>query len=69
MPDDAAKLALRCMEQSKACWGEVARYQMDIDLPTVTLCKGHLWALMAPPGAPRHVKAQVAEELEGLSDD
>jgi hypothetical protein len=64
MTDRGATLI--CMEKGRDCWGEVATYSFDMDLPNVTLCKGHIWALSA--GAPPHVRMQYAEEMEGLSD-
>ncbi len=56
-----------CMQKGRDCWGEVAAYAFDIDLPIVTLCKGHIWALHEP--ASRYERARIAEEMEGLSDD
>ena len=62
---------MKCGKANRDCWGEVALYSFDMDLPDLALCKGHVWELAlgeCPWMAPGYVKMQVAEELEGLAE-
>lgn len=57
----------QCVQKNRDCWGEVAVYSFDMDLPNVTLCKGHVWEMMR--GAPLHQRLQAAEEIDGWDND
>lgn len=61
---------VRCAHADKDCWGKVATYSFDIDLPTLTLCEAHVWDLMAPPDRKPtlYEKAAIAEAIEGKND-
>lgn len=56
----------KCMEKSRDCWGDVATYSFDLDLPNVTLCRFHVWDLMKPTTPAE--KLAVAEAIEGRED-
>ena len=55
-------MSAECMQKNRDCWGDVAVYSLDLDLPNVTLCRGHVWELMQPKT--RYEKYAVAEALD-----